>query len=88
MLKPFHESVIDFINDTSADDKPGLTRLAVLLMGTVIPKNHEAIAAAWTNKARQHGAGEQREKDPLPNEFLEQKWFQEVNDSIMGQKPG
>jgi hypothetical protein len=84
---PFHESVLNLISETKPTDKEGLRRLATFLTQTAIPANHDAISEAWMEKARAHGEQEQREKDPLPNEFLEQRWFEEVNISILGQKP-
>ncbi len=48
---PFHESIIDLINALNNPDKVG--PLAVFLRITVIPKDHDKIIEAWTEKMKQ-----------------------------------
>jgi hypothetical protein len=53
-LKPFHESIIDAINNVDPDDATYHTRLHLLanvILSTKIPKDHDEIIAAWQAKA-------------------------------------
>lgn len=45
--KPFHESIIDTINE--AGNSSEMKLLAGLIKGTKIPKNHGAIGLAWAH---------------------------------------
>jgi len=49
-LKPFHESVVDVINHADAE---GFDTLAQLIKETKIPKGHDAIAIAWTERCEE-----------------------------------
>lgn len=44
-LKPFHESIVDSIQQVSSHDD--MTTLGSLIKGTKIPKGHDAIVEAW-----------------------------------------
>lgn len=48
-FKPFHESIVEAIND--APDVAALNTLGALILGTKIPKNHDAIIEAWEQRA-------------------------------------
>lgn len=52
-LKPFHESVVDWINSVSSF--PALAMVVELLKVTKIPSNHIAIGTALNNKLRDLG---------------------------------
>ncbi|MFA6588303.1 MAG: hypothetical protein WCT08_04485 [Patescibacteria group bacterium] len=47
-LKPFHESIVDVIQNALWFELQGLSKL---LLVTKIPKNHDAIIEAWTRRA-------------------------------------
>jgi hypothetical protein len=88
MLKPFHESIIDSLNGLSATDTNSLVEIGALIRSTKIPQNHEAISAAWMAKAKEREVNEARHQDSLEDKFsLKPKWFEEVNLSILAQKP-
>lgn len=44
--RPFHETIVDYI-ECYTDYEEDLAPLGDLLMATKIPKNHDAIIAAW-----------------------------------------
>ncbi|OGB73324.1 hypothetical protein A3K24_00380 [candidate division Kazan bacterium RIFCSPHIGHO2_01_FULL_44_14] len=51
--KPFHESVVDFINQ--ADCLATLKDIAALIAITKIPENHRTIAVALNDKLKELG---------------------------------
>lgn len=51
--KPFHESIVDAINNCSF---PGHFYLARLIKITTIPKNHDAIVSAWQKRMKLIGS--------------------------------
>lgn len=52
---PFHESVIGAIHQASS--REAFTTLAGLIVGTRIPKGHEAIIQAWNDEIFAAGLG-------------------------------
>ena len=46
--RPFHETIVDLIRDLSFEMP--VAALSWLIMETKIPKNHDAIIAAWKEK--------------------------------------
>ena len=73
-LKPFHESVVDAINRAHMSD---LDALACLLKETAIPKNHDAIAVAWTQRCAEFGTSSDF---AVPDSIMEQKKAAEDKD--------
>lgn len=88
MLKPFHESIIDSINGLSVIDTSSLVEIGALIRSTTITENHDAISSAWMAKAKERETDEARHQDSLEDKSsLKPKWFEEVNLSILAQKP-
>lgn len=52
--KPFHESVVDFIERASEEQ---LRAIITLLHSTKIPKNHDQILAVWKKRCDKYQAG-------------------------------
>lgn len=67
--RPFHETIVFTIRQAYSRRDLGL--LARLIKSTKIPKNHDAIIAAWNERLEEMGQGE--EDLGVPAELLEQK---------------
>jgi hypothetical protein len=52
MRRPFHEAIICVIQSSRGSE---LVPIARILEGTVIPKGHDEIVAAWRSKAKEQG---------------------------------
>ncbi len=53
VTRPFHESIVDALRKARGDRE--LSPLLYLLRMTKIPKNHDAIIAAWDERRREMG---------------------------------
>ena len=51
--RPFHETIVDQIRDETSDAYDDLDVLGRLIMATKIPKNHDAIIAAWKERIKE-----------------------------------
>lgn len=68
--KPFHESVVDFINQ--AECPATLNDIGCLLAITKVPENHHAIAEALGNKFLELSARDNRELQKLASSLGEE----------------
>ncbi len=55
-LKPYHESVVDVINQAQVHE---LDILASLLKATKLPKGHEEVAEAWNRRLADLGGNDE-----------------------------
>jgi hypothetical protein len=69
--KPFHEAIVDILEEASADD---LATLGKLIVRTKIPKGHDEILTAWNTRLIEVLYGEEgTEYRYVATDILEQK---------------
>ena len=81
-MKPFHESVVDMINDNPVGAHSTFETIGEMLLRTKLPKDHDVVSAAWMKKADEHiedklGTIEMAELSEFANS---------VNNAILAQK--
>lgn len=81
-LKPFHESVVDMINENPVGAISTFETIGAMLLRTKLPKDHDLVSSAWMQKTEEHV------EDKLGTvEMAELYEFAiEVNESILSQK--
>ena len=82
--KPFHESIVETIERAYA---PAFESLAHLIKMTKIPKNHDAIVAAWQERIGEVGLNSDL---GVPASVLEQKEAErkkKMEAYVVGKKP-
>ncbi|MDO8579381.1 MAG: hypothetical protein Q7R72_00725 [bacterium] len=79
--RPFHETVVETINQASSSD---MDCLAPLIKATTIPKGHDEIIVAWNKRRKEMGWGS--EDLGVPANLLEQKQtsIKKANDDKKG----
>jgi hypothetical protein len=83
-LTPFHESIVSTINMAGIGEMQGL---AYLIRGTKIPKNHDAIVAAWQKRIREVGLNSDLEVVASVLEQKEAELKKKTESYVVGKKP-
>lgn len=83
-LMPFHESIVPTINTAEVGT---MQALSYLIRGTKIPKNHDAIVAAWQKRIGEVGLNSDLEVVTSVLEQKETEIRKRMESYVVGKKP-